>query len=97
MAMHAPSPQQKPERRPNSVAGFVWWFCRKLKQALRPSNPFRTATGVAVTGSESGSQSKAAQPAAGRAPAPATELITNPTVSQSRAAAPAPPGNSPSF
>jgi len=49
--MHAPSPHQQPETRPRTAGGFVRALFRKLRQALRPTNPFRTATGVAVTGS----------------------------------------------
>ena len=48
--MHAPSPQQQPEPRPRTAGGYVRSLIRKLKQSLRPTNPFRTATGVAVTG-----------------------------------------------
>jgi hypothetical protein len=48
--MHAPSPQQQPESRPATVAGYFRIFWRKVFGALRPTNPFRTAKGIAVTG-----------------------------------------------
>ena len=69
--MHAPSPQQQPEPRPRTAGGYVRSLIRKLKQSLRPTNPFRTATGVAVTGAPPARQVPAAaaptEPVAGPA------------------------------
>src|SRR5262245_43793661 len=67
--MHAPSPQQQPEPRPTTVAGCVRFVWRKIRQALRPTNPFRTAKGIAVTGPSTGSGQA---PSTGSGQAPST-------------------------